>query len=425
LVEKTMLVTKALFGLLCLIIAAPASVVHQQGDQYVLPKLASPINSFTKFNQNQQPPQNRVKTTAAPMSAPVLMDYYVPPYPHAGHDMVLTCGFLHQRGLHFKSFEWSRKRQRVEGLFFHYANGRASVYTVPGDLWMNRSQTSYTLEDRRDHHGATITVLTLRLHRVTERMSGKYKCQVSMTPDEDTKTERLATRSTRVMVVEKNSVDSFNPGVEIAVIKDFEGGLLLVCSASGNPAPALSWAAMVGDTLEEVADRVTWHPTAYDQDGVENASVSLRQPCCGLFACTATSRSGARESHFISTEREDSGLEATFIGTTTTTTTPAPAVEEDPESPLPLVLTVLALLLALILAIAILCCCLSCNRRRRTKERRRKALTAKLAQERGRATLRSTLAKRPRSRSLKSIKTRRAPNPKLFAQPSQTPPSVP
>ena len=81
--------------------------------------------------------------------------------------------------------------------------------------------------------------------------------------------------------------------------------------------------------------------------------------------------------------------------------------------------------------------------------------------ERGRATLRSTLAKRPRSRwkilfllnlyqiiyvlleniqigysrllkyfpifpprSLKSIKTRRAPNPKLFAQPTQTPPSV-
>jgi len=419
------LIIKALFGF-CLIDVAPGSVLQQQGDQYILPKLASPINSFTKFNQNQLPSPNRLKTTPAPAeNAPVLMDYYVPPYPHAGHDMVLTCGFLHQRGLHFKSFEWSRKRQRVEGLFFHYANGRASVYTVPGDLWMNRSQTSYMLEDRRDHHGATITVLTLRLHRVTERMSGKYKCQVSMTPDEDTKTERLATRSTRVMVVEKNSVDLFTPGVEIAVIRDMEGGLLLVCSASGNPAPALSWSVMVGETLEEVADRVTWHPTTYDQEGVENASVSLRQPCCGLFACTATSRSGVRESHFISTEREDSGLEATFIGTTTTTTTPAPEVEEEPESPLPLILTVLALLLALILAIAILCCCLSCNRRRRTKERRRKALTAKLAQERGRATLRSTLARRPRSRSLKSIKTRRAPNPKLFAQPSQTPPNVP
>jgi len=417
------LIIKALFGF-CLIDVAPGSVLQQQGDQYILPKLASPINSFTKFNQNQLPSPNRLKTTPAPAeNAPVLMDYYVPPYPHAGHDMVLTCGFLHQRGLHFKSFEWSRKRQR--GLFFHYANGRASVYTVPGDLWMNRSQTSYMLEDRRDHHGATITVLTLRLHRVTERMSGKYKCQVSMTPDEDTKTERLATRSTRVMVVEKNSVDLFTPGVEIAVIRDMEGGLLLVCSASGNPAPALSWSVMVGETLEEVADRVTWHPTTYDQEGVENASVSLRQPCCGLFACTATSRSGVRESHFISTEREDSGLEATFIGTTTTTTTPAPEVEEEPESPLPLILTVLALLLALILAIAILCCFLSCNRRRRTKERRRKALTAKLAQERGRATLRSTLARRPRSRSLKSIKTRRAPNPKLFAQPSQTPPNVP
>ena len=37
-------------------------------------------------------------------------------------------------------------------------------------------------------------------------------------------------------------------------------------------------------------------------------------------------RSGVRESHFISTAREDSGLEATFIGTTTTTTTPAPEV---------------------------------------------------------------------------------------------------
>merc|ERR1712130_24637 len=310
LVEKTMLV--AFFPLLLLILASPAMVMNKQGEQqYVLPKLAAPINSFTKFTQNQPQTPNRVKTTAAPMVAPVLMDYYVPPYPHAGHDMVLTCGFLHQRGLHFKSFEWSRKRQRVEGLFFHYANGRASVYTVPGDLWMNR------------------------LHRVTERMSGKYKCQVSMTPDDDTKTERLATRSTRVMVVEKNSVDSFSPGVEIAVIKDFEGGLLLVCSATGNPAPALSWAAMVGESLEEVADRVTWHPTAYDQDGVENASVSLRQPCCGLFACTATSRSGLRESHFISTEREDSGLEATFIGTTTSTTTPAPKVEEEPESALP------------------------------------------------------------------------------------------
>ena len=38
----------------------------------------------------------------------------------------------------------------------------------------------------------------------------------------------------QVMVVEKNSVDSFTPGVEIAVIRDMEGGLLLVCSASGK-----------------------------------------------------------------------------------------------------------------------------------------------------------------------------------------------
>ena len=93
-------------------------------------------------------------------------------------------------------------------------------------------------------------------------------------------------------------------------------------------------------------------------------------------------RSGVRESHFISTAREDSGLEATFIGTTTTTTTPAPEVsvmqiqtenkykirtqtpqvEEEPESPLPLILTVLTLVLAFVVAIAILCCCLSCNR---------------------------------------------------------------
>jgi len=412
-------------NILWLLTHSPATVLQHKGDQYILPKLASPINSFTKFGQNPSPTSNRIKTTPAPVNVPVLMDYYVPHYPHAGHDMVLTCGFLHQRGLHFKSFEWSRKRQRVEGLFFHYANGRASVYTVPGDLWLNRSQTSYMLEDRQDHHGSTITVLTLRLHKVTERMSGKYKCQVSMTPDDDTKTERLATRSTRVMVVDSNPVESFTPGVEIAVVRDMEGGLLLVCSASGNPAPALSWAAMIGDNLEEVADRVTWHPTVYNQDGVENASVSLRQPCCGLFACTATSRSGVRESHFISTAREDSGLEATFIGTTTTTTTPAPEVEEEPESPLPLILTVLTLVLAFVVAIAILCCCLSCNRKRRTKERRRKALTAKLAQERGRATLRTTLARRPRSRSIKSIKTRRAPNPKLFAASNQTPSTVP
>ena len=33
----------------------------------------------------------------------------------------------------------------------------------PNIVIIIRSQTSYTLEDRRDHHGATITVLTLRL----------------------------------------------------------------------------------------------------------------------------------------------------------------------------------------------------------------------------------------------------------------------
>ena len=35
-------------------------------------------------------------------------------------------------------------------------------------------------------------------------------------------------------MVDKNSVDSFTPGVEIAVIRDMEGGILLVCSASGK-----------------------------------------------------------------------------------------------------------------------------------------------------------------------------------------------
>ena len=38
----------------------------------------------------------------------------------------------------------------------------------------------------------------------------------------------------QVMVVEANPVESFTPGVEIAVVRDMEGGLLLVCSASGK-----------------------------------------------------------------------------------------------------------------------------------------------------------------------------------------------
>ena len=64
---------------------------------------------------------------------------------------------------------------------------------------------------------------------------------------------------------------------------------------------------------------------------------------------------------------------------------------------------------SMILLLLICCWCLSCTRcrwwftlpmarSRREKERRRKALTAKLAVERGRDTLRSTLARRPRSR---------------------------
>ena len=38
----------------------------------------------------------------------------------------------------------------------------------------------------------------------------------------------------QVMVVDSNPVESFTPGVEIAVVRDMEGGLLLVCSASGK-----------------------------------------------------------------------------------------------------------------------------------------------------------------------------------------------
>merc|ERR1711990_665088 len=50
LVQKTMLVV--LFPLLCLTLGAPASVLNKQGDQqYVLPKLAPPINSSTSSSQ--------------------------------------------------------------------------------------------------------------------------------------------------------------------------------------------------------------------------------------------------------------------------------------------------------------------------------------------------------------------------------------
>ena len=63
---------------------------------------------------------------------------------------------------------------------------------------------------------------------------------------------------------------------------------------------------------------------------------------------------------------------------------------------------------SLLLLLLICCWCLSCSRwpvatlatarSRREKERRRRALAARLAVERGRDTLRSTLARRPRSR---------------------------
>ena len=136
------------------------------------------------------------------------------------------------------------------------------MYTVPGDHWLNRchgapqpsrSQTSYLLEERRDHHGAAITVLTLRcssrwsspprLHQASRRMSGRYRCQVSMTPDDEPEdSERLATRSTevaaalvevmQVMVVEGNP-EEFAPGVEVQV-HQAGAGLLLTCSAVGR-----------------------------------------------------------------------------------------------------------------------------------------------------------------------------------------------
>jgi len=335
------------------------------------------------------------------------MDYSAPSFPRVGQDMVLTCGYLHQDGLTFKAFEWSRQRERVEGLFFHYGGSRASVYTVPGDHWLNRSQTSYLLEERRDHRGAAITVLTLRLHQASPRMSGRYRCQVSMTPDDEPEdSERLATRSTEVMVVEGNP-EEFAPGVEVQV-HQAGAGLLLTCSAVGSPAPALTWSSVVAGALEEVADRVTWHPTRHTEEGVENASVTVREPCCGMYACTARARSGEQEVHYVSTERGEEGVVPTYIGTTTPAPTEAAPPEEDMVTPLVTGVVVAATLLLLLL---ICCWCLSCSRSRREKERRRKALAARLAVERGRDTLRSTLARRPRSRS---VKARRAPNPALF-----------
>ena len=47
-----------------------------------------------------------------------------------------------------------------------------------------------------------------------------------------------------------------------------------------------------GETLRVSVDESLSNLRNMVQDGVENASVSLRQPCCGLFACTATSRLG-------------------------------------------------------------------------------------------------------------------------------------
>ena len=216
------------------------------------------------------------------------MDYSAPSFPRVGQDMVLTCGYLHQvillhlphfhqEGLTFKAFEWSRQRERVEvsgaarpprtqytqGLFFHYGGSRASVYTVPGDHWLNRCHGAPPALQEPDllpaggaegpprggHHRAHSQVQLQellsppRLHQASPRMSGRYRCQVSMTPDDEPEdSERLATRSTevaaalvevmQVMVVEGNP-EEFAPGVEVQV-HQAGAGLLLTCSAVGR-----------------------------------------------------------------------------------------------------------------------------------------------------------------------------------------------
>lgn len=343
--------------------------------------------------------------------------------------MVLTCGYLHQENLRFKSLQWSRRKEHVENLFFYYTDSRAHVYTIPGDHWLNRSHISYIVEDRETHLGVTLTVLTLRLHRITDEMSGRYRCRVSMTPKDDSETERLATRTTNVVVVPGNDPKVFQPEVKISVSKD-DSGLTIVCSGVGNPAPYLSWSVMVGDRMEEVADRVIWGPIAHQQDGLENATVTMREPCCGDYVCTASSRFGENHHYFITTTREGEAIVASDIWTTTTTAAPQPQVTTVPPKPQKLPWLYIGLILTGVACFFIFlcccCCCISCRRKKHRKERRRKNLSAKLKKEkkkeRGRETKKAPPqpAKRPRSRSVK----RRAPDPALFLQPEVRDPEL-
>jgi len=106
------------------------------------------------FNYNVPLPTLQQVTTAPTNvrpETPVVMDYSVPAFPLLGEDMVLTCGYLHQENLRFKSLQWSRRKEHVENLFFYYTDSRAHVYTIPGDHWLNRSHISYMVEDRETH----------------------------------------------------------------------------------------------------------------------------------------------------------------------------------------------------------------------------------------------------------------------------------
>jgi len=326
----------------------------------------------------------------------------VPSYPYSGEDFEMTCGYKHDRRLTFHRIEWHRNKM----LFFRYINKKGHLYRHD---WINDSLISYhtkEIEIGKQQDGSNrskdkLTVLNLRIHKAGTQISGKYECQIfmSMTKN-DEELHVPANRTAKVTVVDPNDPENFTPNVKIenTIIGSQVG---LNCIGEGNPAPFLVWSSVNEDlSLSPVPEEsLEFYPVQFeDSVGAEISQVRLTGPFQGEYTCTADSRAGKKEVHFVETEMTDDSLSWTYKGTTTTTTE-APPPEEEPDHTYFWIMLGSGCGLAGFLFLVILWCCCCCCAKKRRKAKKRKRLIEALEAEKIRSQM---LLYRGRTRSVAS-----------------------
>ncbi|XP_023324220.1 uncharacterized protein LOC111698191 [Eurytemora carolleeae] len=282
--------------------------------------------------------------------------------------------------------------------------------------------------------GFNISVLTVRFDRIDEKMSGVYKCNLSLSLLEPGPGDIrvLRSRSGRLTVLSNSEQVVSGPDIELDISTGYRQGnqMHLMCSSQGSPAPYLVWSYIRGeeqDLKEETPvgrSKLETYPLSVSVSGVETRKLGLSVLCCSETKFSCSLQSGGE---MLKTEVElvehDKVWRLEMINPEVTPEDQKQEeeeLEEDYDWRMNIFVWVgwgSAGICLLSIFICCLCCCIcSHNKRRMTRKRRNQEIL--------RREIYNNKKRESRSRSLSRRSTKRkAPDPSYSSQdPSFTSP---